>query len=324
MDHLPSVPEPYQPIEVPYLGGKKYDGLGFSGYPARQRWQVDVLLEGDLQGRTPTEAAQFLQTWLYFGMVREALAFNESDQISGDDFIRVNDSGQGIISTRKLPELLTALVGKARVSKWRNEHTAYFERFRKCMALSCAVWRTLVKEDSDGTAQRLLSPEILLSIQVLGATLDIGITEVCKTSPDNFHYTWRVIPRSNFLMKRMVSQGWCPSVVEQLSKPCMTFLYYVSLLGPPGPVDHSHCSAEARSCSAKNVNAGNYKLKHVSMNCKCDHIFIPTGDGSKVANAIRDGHIPVIHLRDNGLKFLVDIDIHSPWNPIAYTAISHV
>jgi hypothetical protein len=122
----------------------------------------------------------------------------------------------------------------------------------------------------------------------------------------------------------MVDQGWCPSVVDQLSYRSMTFLYYASLLGPPGPIDHSHCLAEARSCSAKNVDAGNYKIKHILEICKCNHTFIPTGEGSKVANAIRDGHIPVIHAEDEGTNLLVDIDIHSRSNPVAYTAISHV
>ena len=255
MDHLTSVSEPYQPIEVPYLGGKRYYGLDFLGYPARQHWQVDALIREDLQGRTPTEAAQFLQTWLYFGIICEALTSNEGDQIPWDDFDSVNQSNQSIISTRGLPGLLTALIAKARAAKLRKEHAAYFERFRNCMELSCSVWKILMQEDADGTAPHLLCPEIMLSIQILGAALDIGITEVCKSSPNNFDYTWRILPRSNFLMKRTMGQGWCPSVVDQLSEPCMTFLYYASLLGPPGLIDHSHCLAEARSCSARNVDA---------------------------------------------------------------------
>ncbi len=175
MDHLPTVLEPYQPIEVPYLGGKRYDGLDFLGYPARQHWQVDALIEGDLQGRTLIEAAQFLQTWLYFGMIREALTFNADDQIPWDDFVRVNQFGQSIISTTRLPDLLTTLITNIRAAKLHKGHIAYFERFRNCMELSCSVWKTLM-QDTDGTALNLLSPEIMLSIQILGEDLDIGIT----------------------------------------------------------------------------------------------------------------------------------------------------
>jgi hypothetical protein len=322
MDHLPSVLEPYQPIEVPYLGGKRYDGLDFLSYPTRQHWQVDALIKGDLQGRTPIEAAQFLQTWLYFGMIREALTFNEGDQILWDDFVRVNKSGQNIISTSRLPDLLTALIAKLKAAKLQGGHRAYFERFRNCMERSCIVWKTFI-QDTDGIASHLLSPEIMLSIQILGEDLDIGITEICERRPRKYAYTWRGIP-SSFLMKRMISQGWCPCIVNELSTPSTTFLYYSSLLGPPDLTDHSHCLVEAKFCSAKNVDSGNYKIKHISESCKCNHIYIPTGEESKVADAIRNGHIPVIHVKDDSTNLIVDVDIHSRSNPVAYTAISHV
>ena len=323
MDHLPSVIEPYQPIEVPHLGGR-YDGLDFAGYPFRQRWHVETLLAGDLQGRTAIEAGQFLQTWLYFGMIREALTFNEGDHIPWDEFVCWNQSSQGIISTQALPDLLTSLIARLRVAKLQNEHTKYFERFRESMELACTVWKSLLEENTNATVRKLLHPEILLSIQILGATLDIGITEVCKSRQDSFDYTWRIIPRSEFLMKRMISQGWCPSVVEQLSRPCMTFLYYVSLLGPPSPVDHSRCEAQSRSCSGKTVDAGNYKINHVSETCSCNHVSIPTSEGSKLANTIQDGNIPIIHLVHEGPNIFIDIDIHSTSKPTAYTALSHV
>jgi hypothetical protein len=109
MDHLPSVVEPYQPIEVLYLGNSKYDGLDFRGYPTKQHWQVGALLEGDLQGRTATQASQFLQTWLYFGMICKALVLNEGDHIPWDDFTRTDLSNQRIIPTALLPDLLTTL-----------------------------------------------------------------------------------------------------------------------------------------------------------------------------------------------------------------------
>jgi hypothetical protein len=323
MDHLPNVLEPYQPLEIPYLGWR-YDGLDFAGYPFRQCWDVDALLTGDLQGRTPIEAGQFLQAWLYFGMICEALRFNAGDQIPLQEFVCWNQSHQMIISTRRLPALLTILIARLRVARSRNDHTVYFEQFRKSMEHACMVWKCLQEENTNRTVRGLLCPEILLSIQVLGATLDIGITEVCKSSPDNFDYTWEITAHSTFLMQRMVGQGWCPSVVEQLSSRHMTFLYYVSILGPPSPVDHSRCEAKSRSCYGKTVDAGNYKINHVSENCNCNLVSIPTGEASKLATAIQDGNIPVIHLIHDGPDIFLDIDIHSPSNPTAYTAISHV
>jgi hypothetical protein len=50
-------------------------------------------MKGDLQGKTDTEAAAFLQTWLFFGMISRVTDI----QIDTDQFIRddmVNSSSR--------------------------------------------------------------------------------------------------------------------------------------------------------------------------------------------------------------------------------------
>src|SRR5215471_17037450 len=107
MDHLPPVEDPYKPIRVPYLGGKEYDGLDFGRYPLRQNLQVDLLVSGNLQGHTAIEASQFLQTWLYFGMLHEALRLVEFDRVNLNGFIGSDEKSQiRFITTHQLPELL--------------------------------------------------------------------------------------------------------------------------------------------------------------------------------------------------------------------------
>ena len=321
MDHLPSVVSPFDPILIPYLDGEEYDGLDFSGYPSRQSWQVNLLAKGFPQGRTALEGAQFLQAWLYFGMLHEALRLVEDDRIPLQAFIRFDEGLQRkYITTSQLLELLRNWHHRV---KQMPDSSAYYERFRACMQRSCEVWRDLMESSDNGNTTQLLSHEILLSIQVLGAALDIGITEICGSRAD---YTWRVVPKSKWLMQRMISQGWCSTVVEQLSKPCATFLYYASLLGPPRPGDdHSKCSANGKACLATNTNDGaEYKAKHVLDSCNCQHISISTGDGSPVADAIRSGNVPIIHLKDDGEELVIEIQEYSVSSPIKYTAISHV
>ena len=321
MDHLPEVVDPFEPIYIPYLGGELYDGLDFAGYPARQNWQIDLLVGEDRQGRTSLEAAQFLQTWLYFGMLYEALRINEDDCMDLETFVRIDsDSHYKFITTRRLPELMR---NWHRRIKNIHDYREYYNRFRDCMRLGCGVWRDLMEKSTDENNVRLLSHEILLSIQILGAALDIGITEICGSRAD---YTWRVVPRSQWLMQRMIRQGWCPTVLEQLSRPCATFLYYCSLLGPQRHGDdHSKCSTSGRACLATNIGKDKeYVAKHVVEGCHCQPIVIPTGDGSPIANAIIHGGVPVIHLRYDGTELDVDIQAHTASKPIGYTAISHV
>src|SRR5436190_19748733 len=143
--------------------------------------------------------------------------------------------------------------------------SAYYERFRASMSLSCGVWRNLMESSDNENTLQLLSQEILLSIQILGAALDIGVTEVIGSRAD---YIWRKVPQSKWLMQRMIGQGWCPAIVEQLSNPCATFLYYASLLGPPRHGDdHSKCWANGRTCLATNTEGEKYVAKHVSETC---------------------------------------------------------
>lgn len=334
MDHLPTVSTPYQPVSIPYLGGDEYDGLDFAGYPTRQHWQIEYLLQGDvhkgnlqrddLQPRTLVEAAQFLQTWLYFGMLHEALILLGDDRPHLRDFVRVgDDSQQEYITTWLLPELLRNLQQQI---KQRQDVTEYYERFRSCMNISCGVWRDLMETSTKSIGPRLLGDDILLSIQILGAALDYGITEICRSTELYWtEYTWSVIPRSTWLMERMIEQGWCPSIVGQLSRSGATFLYYASLLGPPRRKDHVKCSLKGKACEASNMDdRKTFVLKHVDETCLCEPLVIQTGDGSKVAMAINRGNIPIIHVIDDGGRLQVDIREYSVLEPIPYTAISHV
>lgn len=320
MEHLPSVVLPFEPILIPYLGGPSYDGFIYSDYPARCNWDISSLLKGDLQGRTKDEASQFLQTWLYFGMIYEAfrLYFDNPDQ---NDFVRADSvSGLKYVTTVRLPKYFD--VWLQRINLIQNEdqlsqRADYYARFRSSMAIACQVWNELM-----GNGFGFLNDEVLLSIQVLGAALDIGVTEVCGTIED---YTWRVVPRSAWLMERMVRQGWCPCIVEQLSHPCATFLYYCSLLGPPESYDHTDCRADGRACVATNVKEGvEYVSMHVDEKCLCDFVVIDTRDGSDLCSFIETGGIPVICLDGDGTDVTVQVLSHREDNPIPYTAISHV
>ena len=121
----------------------------------------------------------------------------------------------------------------------------------------------------------------------------------------------------------MVSKGWCPSVVAQLSTPCATFLYYCSLLGPPRVGDdHSGCSNE-ETCVAGNIsNEARSTQKHVTEGCKCEQVAVDTKDGSKVSQAIGRGEIPVLRIKEDGDS--LEIEVHTSESPIAYIALSHV
>lgn len=330
MEHLPFVKNPYEPISIPYLGGPEYDGLEFADYPARRfggNFLFPKLLTGDLQGKTELEIAQFLQTWLFFGMIYEAYRLSEDHFVDQRSLVRVDPvTTVEYITTVGLPRLFDIWRDSLKyIPRDSKEFVQYYERYRASMVTACSVYRKLMAQSEIKGATPLLSHEILLSIQILGAAIDIGVTEVCS---NNAKYTWRVVPRSGWLMERMISQGWCPCIVEQISSPCTTFLYYASLLGPPTlGKDHSNCRSNSRACVAANVKDNvKYVSRHVEDGCECEFVVIDTGPDSKISLSVSRGELPLIQLsseNENG-DVTVDVASYSEDDPIPYIAISHV
>ncbi|KAL9617148.1 MAG: hypothetical protein Q9160_008045 [Pyrenula sp. 1 TL-2023] len=71
-------------IQVPYIcGGYKACGQDFYEYPQQCGFDITELRRGNLNGKTATEVAAFLQAWLFFGLM-ECL-FAQSDIIIDDD-----------------------------------------------------------------------------------------------------------------------------------------------------------------------------------------------------------------------------------------------
>ena len=72
MDHLPQVPQPEYPYpQFPYLEGFMYDNGGFTGFPARMGFDRKRYLAGNFTEHSPALTAEFLHSWLYFGMMSE-------------------------------------------------------------------------------------------------------------------------------------------------------------------------------------------------------------------------------------------------------------
>jgi len=94
MEHLPPVVSPYEPISVPFIA-EEYDGGDFTEYPSRRGLNLHRLTQGDFQNLSPDQVASFLQTWLYFGLLRGILGVS----IKTEDFVRVDEAGKKWLKT---------------------------------------------------------------------------------------------------------------------------------------------------------------------------------------------------------------------------------
>ena len=79
MDHLPLPHNPASPpLKVPFVCTEEYDRGPFLTYPQRQGWQIlhpkhRILLLHDGAEPCRSEKAAFIQTWIYFGLLNEAV-----------------------------------------------------------------------------------------------------------------------------------------------------------------------------------------------------------------------------------------------------------
>ncbi|KAI9821923.1 MAG: hypothetical protein M1827_002505 [Pycnora praestabilis] len=307
MDHYPPISRPYNPIQFPYLGGE-YDGGDFAGYPSRQQWDTDQLQRGNLQNKSAHDAARFLQTWLYFGMMHEILGI----PIVTADFIFVDEHKQRFITTRRLREYLHRW--KLQIDReTESQGDALLRRNQRvvdCLDHSYNVW--------NGLKHLQVDPKIELSIQLLASALEHAVTSICAIDVEDA--PWR-LSRNDFITERMVKDGWCPTVVEQISSTNHLALQsYASLLGPPHPkLEHENCHAGDHGCAAKNVDERSYVTKHHRVHCKCDDIAV---DLDMLRGIVQDGDIPLVHVEYQGSRPLLRI---LPFRKgMHYTAVSHV
>lgn len=108
MDHLPRLNDPAHDFEVPCLCTEEYPygGLEFTTFPVRQGWNKAELLHKKLEERERRDAAAMLQAWLFFGVLTEVLV----RPVNPDDFRRVNEHGQLVITTALLPLYLNSWI----------------------------------------------------------------------------------------------------------------------------------------------------------------------------------------------------------------------
>ena len=312
MDHLPPVSNSYNAVEIPYLGGG-YDGEEFTGYPARQNWDLEKLQAGDLQNRTIADAGSFIQSWLYFGMMQEVLGIG----ILTADFVRVDGSQERFVTTHKLQEYLQTWrlqVDQEKASGPTEDSINRNKRAVACLTYAYNVWFNFDEDERD----RFVSPEIGLSIHILASTLEHALTCVCEIPVVDV--PWR-LKRNDFLTQRMIDHGWCPSIVEQIcATNHLVFQYYASLLlAPSDPGVHEQCRAGDHGCSAKNFDNASYVTKHHLQHCECELI---TADLTASRDIVKGGSIPLVYLEHRGPRTTVKI---VPFRRgMQYTAVSHV
>ena len=298
MDHIPLPHDCCFPsIHVPYFDIFAFDNESCYGYPQRHGWQVEysrertLLLHGGEVAPAP-ETASLVQSWLYFGLLREILG----DLSSTDQFIRCEADGKRRISTENLETLLQA---------WTSHFVAKFDDADATSSLD-KLYKVLI--DHRTMCLRIYSkgpdlgdPSIMISLAVLSERLMAALIDIYAflKLETPVEQTWRLDEESlkgisRPILSLMQTRGWCPYDLSRLDVEIreISILYFYSMLNAPrSSKDHSVCSE--RRCLTMTTDSSTYSPSHRYQGCMCPMLFV---DQEKVASILTAGSLPLILL----------------------------
>ena len=321
MDHFPPVLNPHNAIIVPYLGGV-WDHGSFESFYDRHDIDIQAIQQGHFSSPSDKKpAAALFQAWFLFGLIENVVQF----RVQQDDFICNDQDGNRRITTAKLKEYLL---------RWKTEHdaakgNAEALEMRKSKTLDCLhksfkIWSDF--EDIDD----FLGPEAALGILIFAQTIEFA-AECFSTNPRKEDWEewisiedlpWRRLRRSQFLIDKMLEDGWCPSRLEPMFRhTSVSTVYFTSTSGKPQPLNHrkAGCLASDRACRLTNISMYDYKTRHVHKDCSCDFIG---PDMEAVCQIIEEGGIPILFGHTIGDK--MSLQVTRQRKDTHYTAVSHV
>ena len=315
-------------IKLPFFG-RIYDGSDFLEYPKTLGWDVEWLTNWDWikRGKCLQEVHSFLQAWLFFGLLEHVMGM----PILASEFIYEGADGKEYITTAPL---------SGYAERWKRRDYASIKDDDKKEILRTttpylqmanrvvlSLWQRFGTDKAQARGQEHfdLSPELLLSLQLLGAALTNARAHVYYDSfwhikeKASFYYQWG---NSRLMQSHMLKLGWCRSVaVAFMSKDLDVQCFAASLEPPKVKKDHSECSE--RICLGNQVLEHTYEVKHASGNCQCNFVG-PNIDS--LVSIVRQGQKPLIVFPATEIDLTTcgSLDLITHQSGMPYLAFSHV
>ena len=333
MEHLclPSSPV-LPPIKVPFLCTEAYDGGPFLDYPERKGWQIIETSAGILEIRkvgrqtSVNEALAFLQTWLFFGLLHEALG--RPSQL--EDLMHCSRTGDKFLCTANLGVYverwsLTAISteSEAGVEALKAHLWHLYRCLLRARYVVVRIKIMYIRQLDSG----LFEPLTLLAIALLAEYLQWSIRHAFLHLEIDFlpSQIWRGedVDLGQPVLKLMRENGWCPSDVARLGSSentsISTLIYYANL--PPRHSDKDHSSCTSASCSILQINPSTYQLTHSQPDCQCSLLSV---DLTAVGQILRNGYVPLISTSASESSTHATVVVLDSKDNVDFVAISHV
>ncbi len=323
MDHLP-IPDDVvsnPKAIVPYVCLKDYDGGPFLTYPTREGVAHALPPDGNIPGGSPyrqhertyptpkQEQEDFLQRWLFFGLVNEIL----DHRWRPDILICPNEDNDGetkVVSTLGLVDTLDRWVADIQTGNLKPRNT--YEHVAECLRLTFATIRGAGPD---------FDPRVKISLASLGELFTLAANEAYRAQNNKCPTSFSLLLDFDHWKSTVLSSGWCPSQVEIMfdSSPHIQTLHFLTFLGQPNSDDrHWRCNNDR--CLANQSNLTTYQTKHVT-GCNCEQLSI---DMKRLNEILEDGYLPLLRIQQGHTLNELSVELVSSQATSRYIALSHV
>ncbi|EWC46808.1 hypothetical protein DRE_04053 [Drechslerella stenobrocha 248] len=353
MEHLLSVPGAPE-IIVPYLGGELFEDYGEpqptpglvsrflsrSGAPRRRHdpgqaiyafktyfhsrgFQLDMMNETATTTLGVLQTAQSIQISLYFAPLI-CIFRRVGIEVTTHDFIRVDEKGNYLITTRNLPGFIERWIEYEESNPQENPANFDSTRVARLSNISEILGYTSFFSSLIECARKKPGADSVpldgleLTIMAMGETM----CSIARRLYGDYAtlLTWGP---SRLLLNRLRDSGWCPSdrpfFPESVEHTSICADYYFGGFACPRPRDHTNCTEAICTAFQEIVDEATYKPVHVegcpaTIEGGCMSILAPP----EVVDIVRAGDVPVVSWDGKTLRCLNN-------NPESkYVSISHV
>ena len=341
MDHLPQViGHRASPPRVPCVcDPRSFDGMTFETFPLRKGFRViphDALVPPDEQwpqfilnadgSRLSSDSlAEFVQGWLFFGLLIEVLKVS-GVSVDIRDFEQ-HEGEETFVTTKALSRYITEWEQKE-VSLSEKDRKVHFRRQQQMLMISTSFrlhqisghwWENdlifWVEHSKERYVMDIPLP-IEISIIILNETLDRASRRAFGL-PDQANTVWSLSPS---LINYLKISGWCPSEIslaqEGLNDTSGAFSGQLSR----GNLEANHSQCSVNKCRAFDFDTEQYSTKHDTGCPGCQHVGI---DGRELSTILRRERAPraVLQLATSNHTASIKLTLGDSGR---YVAISHV
>ena len=314
MEHIYDIiPNPVRPaIDIDCVTAIEYDGGPFLRYHIRLGFNnVSESVEAHYV-KSSRSAHCFLQRWLWFGLLQEALGpLYQGPQ----EWIRHDSEGNKLLCTKGLDQRLQ----HRRDKMSKTEHEDYCEHMLICLTMlekmeNQCFYDTRHDAFDDGIV--LTSIALLAELIEASTTMSSDDPQLKACRPGVF---WPGIIRKTVDMS-MIDSGWRPADVSRIAER-ISVKFYFYCMKKIDSLDHSKCVYKCLASRATKEMVSNPAAKHVHDSCACPRYY---ADHSLFASIIKRNRLPIVTVHGADSIDSMQIEISESDASTPYVAISHV